>query len=125
MQRSGYIAIVDDDAPIREALARLLRAHGIKSRSYPSARAFLKALPSDMPDCLIVDINMPEMTGFELQQNLLNLGIHIPTIVITGVDEESIAAAAGSLGTVAFLLKPVAGESLVAAIDWAVRKKWN
>jgi FixJ family two-component response regulator len=92
MQRSGYIAIVDDDAPIREALARLLRAHGIKSRSYPSARAFLKALPSDMPDCLIVDINLPEMTGLELQRELLNLGIHIPTIVITGVDEESIAA---------------------------------
>ena len=124
MHRSGYIAIVDDDAPLREALARLLRAHGIKSRSYPSARTFLKALPSDMPDCLIVDINMPDMTGLELQRELLNLGIHIPTIVITGVDEENIAAAAASLGAL-FLPKPVAREALMAAIDWAVKKKWN
>jgi CheY-like chemotaxis protein len=63
MQRSGYVAIVDDDASMREALARLLRIHEINSRSYPSARVFLEGLASGMPDCLIVDVNMPEMTG--------------------------------------------------------------
>ena len=70
MQRSGYVAIVDDDAPLREALARLLRIQGINSRSYPSARVFLEGLASGMPDCLIVDVNMPEMTGIELQGEL-------------------------------------------------------
>jgi FixJ family two-component response regulator len=62
MERFGYVAIVDDDASTREALARLLRARRIDSRSYSSARAFLEALPSGMPDCPIVDANMPYMT---------------------------------------------------------------
>jgi FixJ family two-component response regulator len=70
MQRSGNVAIVDDDASMREALARLLRIHGINSRRYPSARVFLESLASGMPDCLIVDVNMPEMTGIELQGEL-------------------------------------------------------
>ena len=77
MQRSGYVAIVDDDASMREALARLLRVHGINSWNYPSARAFLEAfleaLPSHVPDCLIVDVNMPDMTGIELQCELFEL----------------------------------------------------
>ena len=67
MQRSGYVAIVDDDASMREALARLLRVYGFNSHNYPSARALLNALAltqhSDMPDCLIVDVNMPDMIG--------------------------------------------------------------
>ena len=73
MQRSGYVAIVDDDASMREALARLLRVHGINSRNYPSAHAFREALPSYMPNCLIVDVNMPDMTGIELQCELFEL----------------------------------------------------
>jgi FixJ family two-component response regulator len=73
MQRSGYVAIVDDDASMRGALARLLRVHGINSRNYPSARAFLEALSSRVPDCLIVDVNMPDMTGIELQCELFEL----------------------------------------------------
>ena len=106
MQRSGYVAIVDDDASMREALARLLRVHGINSRNYPSAGAFLEALPSHMPDCLIVDVNMPDMTGIELQCELLNCDVRIPTIVISASDDKSIAASAASLGAVAFFLKP-------------------
>jgi CheY-like chemotaxis protein len=119
MQRSGYIAIVDDDAPMRKALARLLRVQGINSRSYPSARAFLEALPSHMPDCLIVDVNMPDMTGIELQCELLNSGVSIPTIVITATDDKGIAARAASLGAVAFFLKPVPRDALMAAVNSA------
>ena len=122
MQRSGCVAIVDDDASIREALARLLRVHGINSRNYPSARAFLEALPFHMPDCLIVDVNMPEMTGIELQRELLNRGIRIPTIVITASNDKSIAASAASLGAAAFLLKPVPRDALMAAINSAKKR---
>src|SRR5215831_18601319 len=117
MQRSGYVAIVDDDASMREALARLLRVHGINSRNYPSARAFLEALPSHVPDCLIVDVNMPDMTGIELQCELLNCDVRIPTIVISASDDKSIAASAASLGAVAFFLKPVPRDALMAAIN--------
>jgi FixJ family two-component response regulator len=119
MQRSGYVAIVDDDASMREALARLLRVHGINSRNYPSAGAFLEALPSHMPDCLIVDVNMPDMTGIELQCELLNCDVRIPTIVISASDDKSIAASAGSLGAIAFFLKPVPRDALMAAINSA------
>jgi FixJ family two-component response regulator len=110
------VAIVDDDASMRAALARLLRVHGINSRKYPSALAFLEALPSGMPDCLIVDVNMPGMSGIELQRALLNGGIRVPTIVITGRDDKGIAATAASLGAVAFLLKPVPQDALIAAV---------
>jgi FixJ family two-component response regulator len=122
MQRSGYVAIVDDDASMREALARLLRVHGINSRNYPSAHAFLEALPSYMPNCLIVDVNMPDMTGIELQSELLNRGVCIPTIVITAFDDKNIAASAASLGAAAFFLKPVPRDALMAAINSAKKR---
>jgi len=124
MQRSGYVAIVDDDASMREALARMLRIHEINSRSYPSARVFLEGLTSGMPDCLIVDVNMPEMTGIELQRELLNRGIRIPTIVITATDGKGIAASAASLGAVAFFLKPVPRDALMAAINSAKKRQY-
>jgi FixJ family two-component response regulator len=124
MQPLGYVAIVDDDASVRKALARLLRVHGINSRNYPSARAFLEALPSHMPDCLIVDVSMPDMTGIELQCELLKCGVRIPTIVITASDDKSIAASATSLGAVAFFLKPVPLDALMAAINSAKKQHY-
>ena len=124
MQRSLYVAIVDDDASVREALARLLRVHGINSRNYPSARALLNALAqhSDMPDCLIVDVHMPDMTGIELQRELLNNGVSIPTIVITASDNKSIASRAASLGAAAVFLKPVPRDALMVAINSATNR---
>jgi FixJ family two-component response regulator len=122
MRRTGYVAIVDDDAPMREALGRLLRVQGINSWNYPSARAFLEALPSHMPDCLIADVNMPDMTGIELQRELLKHAVRIPTIVITGCDDKSIAASAASLGAVAFFFKPVPRDALMAAINSAKKR---
>jgi len=73
-----------------------------------------------MPDCLIVDANMPEMTGIELQRELLNLGVRIPTIVITASDDESIASAA-SVQAAAYLVKPVSRAALMVAINSAVK----
>lgn len=120
MERSGHhVAIVDDDASLRRALERLLRVQGIKSQAYPSAITFLEALPSGLPDCLIVDVNMPEMTGIELQRELLSRGISIPTIVISANDDKNIAANARSLGAAAFFVKPVPQSALMAMIDAA------
>ena len=119
----GQIAIVDDDAPTRVALARLLRAHGIACQAYSSARDFLASLPSATPACLIVDVDMPEMSGLDLQVALLKLGIHIPTVVITGVPDESVAARAASLGAHTLLSKPVGRDALMAAIDSAIGRR--
>jgi FixJ family two-component response regulator len=126
MQRSGYVAIVDDDASMREALARLLRVYGFNSRNYPSARTLLNALAlarhSDTPDCPIVDVNMPDMTGIELQCELLKRSVRIPTIVITASHDKNIAARAVSLGAAAFFLKPVPRDALIAAINSAIKR---
>ena len=122
MKPSGYVAIVDDDASMRTALARLLRVHGINSLNYASARAFLEALPSHIPDCLIADVNMPDMTGIELQRELLNCDFRIPTIVITASDDKKYAASAVSLGAVAFFLKPVPQDALIAAVHSAQKR---
>jgi CheY-like chemotaxis protein len=113
---SGHVAIVDDDASVRKSLARLLRTLGIECRSYASARAFLRA---GIPDCLILDVNMPDMTGLELQRELLNRGVRIPTIVITAREGKGVAASAASLGAVAFFHKPVPRDALMAAISSA------
>src|SRR5262249_53709399 len=99
------------------------RVHGTNSQLYPSARAFLEALPSNIPYCLIADVNMPDMTGLELQRVLLNSGVDIPTIVITASNDTSIAADAASLGAVAFFVKPVRGHALMAAIHSAAKRR--
>jgi len=116
MPHSEHVAIVDDDANMRMALTRLLRTHGIDARPYPSGVAFLAALPEAKPYCIIVDVHMPGMSGLDLQRKLLKLGVHIPTIVISGLSDEDVAATARRLGAIAFFSKPMAGEALVAAI---------
>src|SRR5262249_18987591 len=80
---SMVVAIVDDDAAVRTALSRLLSASGIRPRSYASALDFLDSLASETPNCLIVDFQMPGMTGLELQEQIVASGVSIPTIVMT------------------------------------------
>lgn len=121
MQLSGHIAVVDDDPSMRVALARSLAAGKRNCRTYPSALAFLAELPLATPDCLIVDVNIPGMTGLQLQRELLNRGIRIPTIVITAVDNNSIAERAAALGAVDCLTKPFTGDTLMAAVDAATK----
>jgi FixJ family two-component response regulator len=120
-QASPWIAIVDDDPSVLKALARLLRARAFEARTYTSARDFLAALPEGLPDCLIVDLQMPEMTGLELQRHLTRSGVQIPTIVITAHNEAGARERCESAGASAFLSKPLQDTSLLAAIGAARR----
>jgi FixJ family two-component response regulator len=117
---TGFVAIVDDDSAVRKALARLLAAFAIRSRSYASAREFLDSLASDVPQCLIVDLHMPEMTGLELQGELFRAGTRIPTIVITAHNEASLRERCRAAGAMACLVKPLDGAKLVDSINSAV-----
>jgi FixJ family two-component response regulator len=121
MPQARYVAIVDDDDDVRSGLARLLHAHGVDARSYSSARDFLEALPYGMPDCLIVDVNMPHMSGLELQRELLHLDARIPTIVVTACDDKSYRDQCRVLGAMAYLVKPVSPDALIAAISSTAR----
>ena len=112
-----WIAVVDDDPAVLKALSRLLRSHAFRARTYESGQEFLAALPAGLPDCLIVDLQMPEMNGLELQQHLASNGIKIPTILITAYDDVALRDQAG---LVASLRKPLQEKALFDAIDKAV-----
>ncbi len=74
---------MDDDPAVLKALSRLLRSRSFRARTYGSGQEFLASLQTDVPECLIVDLQMPDMNGVELQQHLVSNGINIPTILIT------------------------------------------
>src|SRR5690348_722945 len=98
-EASPWIAIVDDDPAVLKGLTRLLRTRGLHAKTYGSAQEFLAALPNGVPECLVVDLQMPEMSGLELLQYLTKNDVRIPTIVITahgdvGVRERCLAAGA-------------------------------
>src|SRR5262245_63626550 len=122
-QSSPWIAIVDDDPSVLKALARLIKTRAMEARTYTSARDFLAALPTavpdEMPECLIVDLQMPEMSGLELQRHLNRAGVGIPTIVITAHAEAGMRERCEAAGAEIFLLKPLQDTTLLAAIDKA------
>ena len=117
MAPSPWVAIVDDDPSVLKALARLLRTRAVEARTYTSAQAFLASLPDGLPECLIVDLQMPEMTGLELQRQLNRAGIRIPTIVITAHDEADMRELCAAAGAETYLLKPLQDTALLAAIN--------
>jgi FixJ family two-component response regulator len=121
VEASPWIAIVDDDPSVLKALTRLLRARAYEAKTYGSAREFLAALPEGAPECLVVDLQMPEMSGVELLQYLARNDIQIPTIIITAHGDAEGRERCELAGAVAFLAKPVQDTSLFAAIDAASR----
>jgi FixJ family two-component response regulator len=120
---SNCIALVDDDPSVLKALARLLGARALRTKTYRSARLFLESLADGLPDCLILDLQMPEMTGLELQHDLVCKGVRIPTIIITAHNETGMLEQCKAAGAIAFLPKPVQDTSLFAAIEAARRFK--
>jgi FixJ family two-component response regulator len=113
------VAIVDDDPSVLKALARLLKTRSLVARTYLSGPEFLASLADGVPDCLIVDLQMPEMTALELQHSLAHKGIRIPTIIITAHDETGMRERCKSAGAIAYLSKPVQDTALFAAIGAA------
>jgi len=115
-----WIAVVDDDPAVLRALSRLLRSRAFRVQTFESGQDFLAALPHSLPECLIVDLQMPGMSGLELQQHLARNGILIPTIMITAHGEAALRGHHEEAGLVAFLLKPLQENSLFAAINNAI-----
>jgi len=116
-EASPWIAVVDDDPSVLNALRRTLRIGGFQAKTYGSAQEFLAALPGGLPECLILDLHMPQMSGLELLEHLAHRRIQIPTIVITSHGEIKVRERSESVGVVAVLSKPLENTSLFAAID--------
>ena len=118
------VFIVDDDASICRSLARLVRQAGLDGRTYPSAEAFLEAHPAppSRPACLVVDLQMPGLSGLELQQRLLESHSSCPVVFISGNGDIPSTVRAMRQGAVTFLTKPFDNDDLLRAIGEGLEK---
>lgn len=116
------VFVVDDDAPIRDAMRALLDAVGRQSAMFESADAFLEAFRPDIHGCLVLDIGLPGMGGIELQKELLLRASTLPVIFITGQADVPLAVTAMRNGAFDFLEKPFDDEQLLCSIDRALEQ---
>ena len=113
------IAVVDDEPSIRRALDRLMRSADMDVDTYPSGAEFLAAWSCGAPDCVVLDLHMPGLTGFDVLERLTQSDARVPVVVVTGHDTPEARALAS--GASAYLLKPVDDGALLSAIDAAIR----
>ena len=119
---SPVVHVVDDEEPTRTATARLLRAEGFDACVHASADAFLQAVQPGVPGCILLDLQMPDISGLELQTKLHDQPDPLPIIFLTGHAEIPDAVRALQQGAVEFLTKPVEGAVLIEAVRRALAK---
>jgi FixJ family two-component response regulator len=119
---AGTVFLVDDDARVIAAVARLLRAADLEVRSFSSAEEFLRKHDASEPGCAVLDIAMAGMNGIELQRRLADTGCERPIIFLTGQGDIPMSVQAMKTGAVDFLVKPVSEEKLLAAVCLALKK---
>ena len=117
--QSKRIVVVDNDAPLRAALANLLKAAGYEVDCHASAESFLASGGLSSTDCLLLDVRMPGMSGQELQQHLNRVGVGIPIVFITGQAATSVRIGPLSARRVEVLEKPFTDDALIGAIERA------
>ena len=116
MVTEPVVHVIDDDDSARDSLAFLLDCAGLTVQSYPSAIAFLHAVPDMAHGCIVTDVRMPEMNGVELVGKLKEMGVPDPVIVITGHADVPMAIEAMKKGVSNFIEKPFSDEVILAAV---------
>jgi FixJ family two-component response regulator len=116
------ISIIDDDLSVRMALQRLVRSLGYTAQTFSSAAEFLHWSTANGASCLITDVQLPGMSGVELQDHLACHGKILPIIFITAFPEENIRTRAMAAGAVCFLTKPFDGGKLIRCIESALSR---
>ncbi|PWU05806.1 MAG: two-component system response regulator [Terriglobia bacterium] len=117
----ALVSVVDDDESLRESLPDLLKEFGFKACTFSSAEEFLSSDCLNRTGCLLLDIAMPGMNGFDLQRELQLRGRKIPIVFITAQTDEALRAKAFARGAVGFLLKPFSDTALLASVETALR----
>ena len=121
MDKPILISIVDDDESIRKATRRLVSAAGFQAETFASAEEFSNFGLTPSPSCLIVDMQMPGISGLDLYRRLAASGTSIPTIIVTAYPDERIRARALRAGIKSYLSKPFSADELIGCIRSAIR----
>ena len=121
LARRRRVVVVDDDPGMNQAIRRLLDAAGFLVLTFSSGEALLKGKAATTADCMILDVTLPGMSGFELQQRLKDSGVNTPFILVTAHDSSSVRERAERAGAVAYLPKPFIGRTLLEKVCHALR----
>ncbi len=123
VDRQGHVVIlVEDDDGLRGALERVLRASGFEAQAYANGETALADHGSDWADCLVVDLNLPAMSGLDLVERLRQRGVTAPVVMITAHDEPHVREQVQRRGVEHFLAKPFPGSALVRLLDGVIAR---
>ena len=112
----GLVYVVDDDVSVREGVASLIRSAGLEARAFASGQEFLAIPWPERPSCLVLDVELPGLSGLDVQQELVRSGVHTPIIFLTGHGDIPMTVRAIQAGACDFLTKPVKAQELLSAI---------
>ena len=115
------VSVVDDDESVRESIPELLREVGFDAEAFSSGEAFLASDVLDKTRCVILDVAMPGMSGFEVQNELARRRIEVPIVFITAREDEGVRRRVLSQGAAACLFKPFSERALIDAVNAALR----
>jgi FixJ family two-component response regulator len=121
-QSNAIIAIVDDDPWARDGLQDLIRSAGWRAEAFASAQEFLARPGTEAPSCLVLDLQMPGLSGLDLQKRMAEVGLEIPIVFLTGHGNIPASVQAMKAGAVEFLTKPVDEQDLIKAIQEAIER---
>jgi FixJ family two-component response regulator len=121
-QSEAVIAVVDDDPSVRQGLQRLIRSVGWKAETFASAQEFLARPPTEAPSCLVLDLQLPDLSGLDLQKRMAEVGLETPIVFLTGHGNIPASVQAMKAGAVEFLTKPVDEQDLLRAIQEAIER---
>jgi len=119
---NGLVFVVDDDASLRESLKDLLCSMGLRVETSASAHEFLQSKRPDVPSCIVLDVRLKGLSGLDLQKRLIEGGIEIPIIFITGHGDIPMAVQAMKAGALEFLRKPFRDQELLDAVQQALER---
>jgi FixJ family two-component response regulator len=119
------VVVIDDDAPLREALSSLFRSVGLRVRTFGSAQEFLQSGAPDGPSCLVLDVRLPGLSGLDFQAELAKANIHIPIVFMTGHGDIPMTVRAMKAGAVEFLPKPFRDQDMLDAVQIGLEQDRN
>jgi FixJ family two-component response regulator len=122
LQSNAVIAVVDDDPSVRKGLERLIRSLGWHTETFASAQEFLDHPRTEAPSCLVLDLQLPGLSGLELQKRMTEAGLETPIVFLTGHGDIPASVKAMKAGAVEFLTKPVDEQDLLKAIQEAIER---